>query len=157
MVQKVSINEVVALSRFDNLPATSYVRLPVVRGLLGGVSAATVWRMVKVGTLKTHCFTSSDTALVTVEMRVGDISVPYISLRWLWISRTVMPREYSEIILSSKPVQRVWCLGISCGSKRPSRSRGISIGSSPNSPLSVFWLLPLRALPALLVTGSCLL
>jgi len=56
-----------------------------------------------------------------------------------------MPRAYNDKILSSKPAQRVWCLGISWGSKLPCRSRGISIGSSPNSPLSVLRLRPLRA------------
>ena len=39
----------------------------------------------------------------------------------------------------------------------PWRSREISIGSSPNSPFKVFWLCPLRVLPALFSTGSCLL
>jgi hypothetical protein len=33
--------------------------------------------------------------------------MPYISSRWPWISRVVMPRAYIEMILSSKPVQRV--------------------------------------------------
>jgi hypothetical protein len=52
-------------------------------------------------------FTSSLTASVTLEMRGGDTSVPYISSRWLWISLTLRPRAYSEMILSSKPVQQV--------------------------------------------------
>src|SRR5882757_9271774 len=58
--------------------------------------------------------------------------------------------------LSSKPAQRVWCLPMSCGSKAPWRSRGMSSGNSPNSPLSVFALCPLRALPEALTTGSLL-
>jgi hypothetical protein len=45
-----------------------------------------------------------------MEISVGDTSAPYISCRWLWISRTVMPRAYSDRIFSSKPAQRVWCL-----------------------------------------------
>ena len=69
MAQKVSTSEALALSSFDNLPATSYVRLPVVRGLLGGVSAATIWRMVKVGTLKTHKLTPRTTTFNVGELR----------------------------------------------------------------------------------------
>lgn len=69
MVQKVTIHEALAQSGFDNLPATSYVRLPVVRGLLGGVSSATVWRMVKVGTLKTHKLTPRTTTFNVGELR----------------------------------------------------------------------------------------
>ena len=73
--------------------------------------------------------------------------MPYISFRWPWISRVVMPRAYIEIILSSKPVQRVWRLAMILGSKVPLRSRGISSSNSPKSPFSVFWLFPLRELP----------
>lgn len=69
MTQKVSINEALAQSSFDNLPATSFVRLPVVRGLLGGISSATVWRMVKVGTLKTHKLTPRTTTFNVGELR----------------------------------------------------------------------------------------
>lgn len=69
MAQKVTINEALAQSSFDNLPATSYVRLPVVRGLLGGISAATVWRMVKAGTLKTHKLTPRTTVWSVAELR----------------------------------------------------------------------------------------
>jgi len=57
--------------------------------------------------LDCHALTSSTTASVTEEISVGETSVPYISSRWLWISRTVMPRAYSDNILSSNPVQRV--------------------------------------------------
>lgn len=39
-----------ALKNFDSLPASAYVRQPVVQGLYG-CSAATVWRMVKRCTL----------------------------------------------------------------------------------------------------------
>ena len=69
MAQKVSTSEALALSSFDNLPATSFVRLPVVRGLLGGISSATVWRMVKVGTLKTHKLTPRTTTFNVGELR----------------------------------------------------------------------------------------
>jgi len=69
MAQKVTINEALALSNFDNLPATSFVRLPVVRGLLCGVSAATVWRMVKAGTLRTHKLTPRTTTFNVGELR----------------------------------------------------------------------------------------
>ena len=69
MAQKVSTSEALALSSFDNLPATSFVRLPVVRGLLGGVSAATIWRMVKAGTLRTHHLTPRTTTFNVGELR----------------------------------------------------------------------------------------
>ena len=69
MAQKVSTSEALAQSSFDNLPATSYVRLPVVRGLLGGVSAATIWRMVKAGTLRTHKLTPRTTTFNVGELR----------------------------------------------------------------------------------------
>jgi predicted DNA-binding transcriptional regulator AlpA len=39
-----------ALTNFDSSPAAAHVRLPVVRALFG-CSSATVWRMVKRGTL----------------------------------------------------------------------------------------------------------
>lgn len=69
MAQKVTINEALAQSSFDNLPAQSFVRLPVVRGLLGGISAATVWRMVRAGTLKTYKLTPRTTAFSVSELR----------------------------------------------------------------------------------------
>ena len=37
-----------------------------------------------------------------------------------------MPRAYMEMIFSSKSGNRRWYLAISCGSKVPARSRGIS-------------------------------
>src|SRR5580704_10701059 len=57
-----------------------------------------------------------------------------------------MPRAYIESTLSSKPVHRVWCLATILGSKLLSRSRGTAISTSPKSPLSFFWLAPLRRL-----------
>lgn len=69
MAQKVTINEALAQSNFDNLPATSFVRLPVVRGLLGGISAATVWRLVKAQKLKTHKLTPRTTTFNCGEIR----------------------------------------------------------------------------------------
>lgn len=39
-----------ALTSFDNLPDSAYIRLPVVKRLYG-VSAATIWRGVKKGTI----------------------------------------------------------------------------------------------------------
>lgn len=40
-----------ALTVFDALPDSSFVRLPVVRGLFGNCSPATIWRRVSAGTL----------------------------------------------------------------------------------------------------------
>jgi predicted DNA-binding transcriptional regulator AlpA len=39
-----------ALAQFDNLPDSAYIRLPVIKRLYG-VSAATIWRGVKNGTI----------------------------------------------------------------------------------------------------------
>jgi hypothetical protein len=69
MVQKVTISEALALSNWENLPATSFVRLPVVRGLLGGISAATVWRLVRAGTIKTYHLTPRTTSFSVGELR----------------------------------------------------------------------------------------
>ena len=75
--------------------------------------------------------------------------------RWPWISRVVIPRAYIEMILSSKPVQRVWPLATILGSNVALRSRGVSNSSSPKSPFRVFWLFPLRELPRWCPAGSC--
>ena len=69
MAQKVSINEALAQSNWDNLPSTSFVRLPVVRGLLGGVSAATVWRLVAAQKIKTYHLTPRTTTFNVGELR----------------------------------------------------------------------------------------
>src|SRR5215470_19951797 len=53
------------------------------------------------------------------------------------------------MILSSKPVQRVCPLATILGSNVTLRSRGFSNSNSPNSPVKVFWLFPLRVLPRL--------
>ena len=63
-----------------------------------------------------------------------------------WISRTLMPRAYIAMILSSNPVKRRSCLGIKIGSKLPSRSRGNSTRTAPRSVSTVFPLAPLRSL-----------
>lgn len=39
-----------ALAQFEQLPNSSFIRLPVIKGLYG-VSAATIWRGVKNGTI----------------------------------------------------------------------------------------------------------
>ncbi|GEM_PF-3405928 len=48
----------------------------------------------------------------------------------------LIPREYIEMILSSKPVKRVCPLPTIFGSKLPLRSRGVSREISPKSPFS---------------------
>ncbi len=68
--------------------------------------------------------TSDITASVTELMNSGLTYVPYCSARRAWISRMVMPRAYMATILSSKPVKRHSRLGMSSGSKKPSRSQG---------------------------------
>lgn len=57
-----------ALQDADKYPNTAYVRLPVVKGLLG-VSGSTVWRLVKAGKLKTHKLTPKTTSFNMGELR----------------------------------------------------------------------------------------
>ena len=89
-----------------------------------------------------------------VPARLDDLAQPRV-FGWLktfiqnlarkpWISRTVMPRAYIAMILSSKPVKRRWCLPMSCGSNKPCRSRGTSMASAPVSVRTLLALLPLR-------------
>src|SRR5450830_289167 len=59
------------------------------------------------------------------------------------------------MIFSSKPSKWVWCFLTSCGWKLPLRSRGTSIGISPDSVLSVLSLVPFRELPEPWPAGSC--
>ena len=56
------------LRDFSMLPPEAHVRLPIVKSLLG-VSSATVWRMVKAGTLKTHKLTERTTTFSVKELR----------------------------------------------------------------------------------------
>ena len=84
------------------------------------------------------------TASVTLLMNSGLTSTPYWSARKPCTSRTVMPRAYMAMILSSKPVKRRSCLGMSSGSNDASRSRGTSMRSGPSSVSTVLPLLPLR-------------
>lgn len=58
-------------------------------------------------------------------------------------------RAYSAMILSSKPVKRRAWLGMICGSKLPSRSRGTSMRTGPSSVMTVLPLVPLRWLTCL--------
>lgn len=69
------------------------------------------------------------------EIRLGETAVPSLFSEWAWISRTVVFRAYSEMTLPSKPLQRVWCLGMRCGAKIAWRSRATATGNSPNAPL----------------------
>jgi hypothetical protein len=66
--------------------------------------------------------------------------MPYRSRRCPWISRTLMPRAYIEMILSSKPGNRRWYLAINCGSKLPRRSRGMASSIASFSVSTVFLL-----------------
>src|SRR6201987_4373670 len=66
-----------------------------------------------------------------------------------------MPRAYIEMILSSKPVNRLCPLATILGSKLPCRSRGVSSSSSPKSPFSTLRPLPFRLFPLCCPAGSC--
>lgn len=57
-----------ALVNFDLFPDSAYIRLPVVKALLG-VSSATIWRMVKAKRLKTHKLTPRTTTFNVGELR----------------------------------------------------------------------------------------
>src|ERR1700739_3192727 len=66
-----------------------------------------------------------------------------------------MPRAYIEMILSSKPVNRLCPLATILGSKLPCRSRGVPSSSSPKSPFSTLRPLPFRLFPLCCPAGSC--
>ena len=57
-----------ALRDFNSLPDSSQIRLSVVKQLLG-VSAATVWRLVKKGHLKTYKLTERTTTFNVREIK----------------------------------------------------------------------------------------
>lgn len=57
-----------ALQNADKYPDTAFVRLPVVKGLLG-VSSSTVWRLVKAGKLKAYHLTPRTTTFNMGEIR----------------------------------------------------------------------------------------
>ncbi len=59
-----------ALSNFDKLPNSANVRLPVAMGLFG-VSAATIWRLVKANKLFTHKLTPRTTTFNVGELRAA--------------------------------------------------------------------------------------
>ena len=82
------------------------------------------------------------TASVTLLIKSGDDLHGVHLGQKPWISRTVMPRAYIAMILSSKPVKRRSCLPMSCGSKLPWRSRGTSMRNGPSSVSTVLPLLP---------------
>lgn len=52
----------------DKYPNSAYVRLPVVKGLLG-VSSSTVWRLVKAGKLRVYRLTPRTTTFNMGELR----------------------------------------------------------------------------------------
>ena len=97
--------------------------------------------------------TSSSTASVTRLTRSGETSTAYICCRCCWISRTLIPRAYIDTILSSKPAKRRECLGTSCGSNEPARSRGISSRTAPSSVSTVLPVRPVR--PLRWLPGTC--
>ena len=57
-----------ALAHADSMPNCAMIRLPVVKGLLG-ISSATIWRMVKLGKLKTYKLTERTTTFNLGEIR----------------------------------------------------------------------------------------
>jgi predicted DNA-binding transcriptional regulator AlpA len=59
-----------ALSQFDQMPNSAYIRLPVIMSLYG-VSAATIWRMCKAGKLLPHKLTPRTTAWNVGQVRAA--------------------------------------------------------------------------------------
>ena len=57
------------LVNFEKLSDVNFVRLQTIQQLLGGISKATVYRMVKAGKLKTHKLTPRTTTFNVGEIR----------------------------------------------------------------------------------------
>ena len=73
------------------------------------------------------------------------------------MSRTLIPCAYSEITMSSRPPAiRPDRLGISSGSKLPSRSRGTCSGTGPTPVCTVLAIYPFREFPLPFPAASCL-
>lgn len=99
--------------------------------------------------------TSSKTASVMLATLSCDRSTPNVRARWDWISRTVIPPAYNEMIMSGRPPPKVRSpLGTSRGSNEPVRSRGVSSGNWPTSLRIVFDVDPLREFPDPCPAGS---
>jgi hypothetical protein len=81
---------------------------------------------------------------VMLEIVSCDSSVPSVRARWCWMSRTVIPPAYSEMITSSRPPARRCPFGTNLGSNVDCRSRGTASGTSPTSVDDVFGVLPFR-------------
>ena len=77
----------------------------------------------------------------------SDALTPYTSKRCASISRVVMPREYTDRIMSSMLPSRRACLGTIRGSNVPLRSRGTATLTGSFVVDTVFVVLPLRELP----------
>lgn len=72
-------------------------------------------------------------------------SVPIVLARWCWMSRTVMPPAYRDMIISSNPPSLLECLGTNLGGgDEPSLSRGTCTAASPTGVDSVLGYEPLR-------------
>jgi hypothetical protein len=72
------------------------------------------------------------------------------------MSPVVNPRAYNDKTISSMLDNRRCRLATITGSKLPSRSRGTSTATSPESVNTVLARFPLRELPRFRPTGSCL-
>lgn len=92
-----------------------------------------------------HSSTASLTASVMLDIVSGLRSVPIVLARWCWMSRTVMPPAYRDMIISSSPSSLLECLGTNLGGgDQPSLSRGTSTVTSPTGVDSVLGYEPLR-------------
>src|SRR5262250_3212219 len=94
-----------------------------------------------------QALTSSITASVTLEISVGDTSMPYISSRWPWISRVVIPRRVHRNDLVVKACPARLALGHDLGIKaRLAVARSFHLQLT-DLPLQGFLAFPVTRVP----------
>ncbi len=67
-----------ALANFDQTPNSAYIRLPIIMGLYG-VSAATIWRGVKNGTIPKPCKLTERTTAWNVGLVRADLAAKAVA------------------------------------------------------------------------------
>src|SRR5256885_1665861 len=93
--------------------------------------------------------TSGQTFSVMALIVAADTSMPYISCRLSWMSRTDKPLAYSVTILSSSSLLDVSYFFSSFGSNSPCLSRGTATSTSPPELRTFLLYFPFRLLPLL--------
>ena len=77
---------------------------------------------------------------VALEISAGDMSTPYIRVRWSW-SHTLAVHDYDLLFNACEVLLMLFTMRGSCS---PSLFHGTAISVSPNSLMTVFLLWPLR-------------